>query len=253
MAEITKSDEVIKKIQEFDNYLNQSLEVLKSLRKIREDVDNQNKMLSQKREEMTRFENDMSAFWDKAKTVSQEIDKILSPIRKEKEELERLDNKITDRLAQLDVAIQTKIEQGLLVQAETQKAFQKQIEYVIDATRKELDSKIADFLYKQNALVSNLSQQIDSYQRLSESLKSNLESQNQQIKHLESENTELLNIIESIKQLLDKQRQDFSTTLDELQERHIQKLEKENAEMKSVLNELATKFNNMKFKKILGL
>jgi predicted nucleic acid-binding Zn-ribbon protein len=124
---------------------------------------------------------------------------------------------------------------------------------VIETNRKELDSKIADFLYKQNALVSNLSQQIDSYQRLTESLKSNLESQNQQIKHLETENSELRNIIESIKQLLEKQRQDFSTALDELREKHIEKLENENTEMKSELNALTTKFNNIKFKKLLGL
>lgn len=253
MAEITKSDDVIKKIKEFDTYLSQSSEVLKSLHRIREDVENQTHLLSQKREELTRFESDLSAFRDKAKTVSQEIDKILSPIRKEKEELERLDNKLTVGLARLDDIIQTKIEQGLMVQAETQKAFQTQIENVVDVTRKELDSKIADFLYKQNALVSNLSQQIDSYQRLTESLKSTLENQNQQITYLQTKNSELQNVIESIKQLLEKQSQDFSGALDELRGTHIQQLEKENAEMKSVLNELTTKFNNMKFKKILGL
>jgi DNA repair ATPase RecN len=109
MAEITKSDDVIKKIKEFDTYLSQSSEVLKSLHRIKKDVEKQNQFLSQKREELTQFENDISALLNKAKTVSQEIDKILSPIRKEKEELERIDNNLTDGLARLDDTIRTKM------------------------------------------------------------------------------------------------------------------------------------------------
>lgn len=220
MAEITKSEDVIKKIQEFDNYLSQIKDILSSLREIREDAKKENHALLQKREELTSFENDLLALKEKALAFSQKTEELLLPIRKEKEELE---------------------------------VFQTKIENRIGETRKELDSKMADFLYKQNALVSNLSQQIDSYQRLTESLKSNLGSQNQQIKHLETENSELRNIIESIKQLLEKQRQDFSTDLDELREKHIEKLENENTEMKSELNALTTKFNNIKFKKLLGL
>jgi len=220
MAEITKSEDVIKKIQEFDNYLVQLKDALCSLREIRDDAVKQTQSLSQKREELTSFENDLLALKEKALAFSQKTEEILLPIRKEKEELE---------------------------------VFQTKIENRIGETRKELDSKMADFLYKQNALVSNLSQQIDSYQRLTESLKSNLQSQSQHITNLQTENSELRNGVESIKQLLETLSQDFSKSLDELREMHIQKLEKENAEMKAVLNELTTKFNNMKFKKILGL
>jgi len=41
--------------------------------------------------------------------------------------------------------------------------------------------------------------------------------------------------------------------LKELREDHILNLEKENAQMKSALNDLSTKLSNIKFKKLLGL
>ena len=293
MAEITSSDGVIKKIQEFDEYLDQSMEVLRSLRGIKEDVEKQSLSFAQKSEQLSQYEKNLSTLWEKAQIVSQEIDEILSPIRKEKDELQRLDKKITEGLAEQDATIRSTIEQGLNVQAElirqemvklnqvqtkfhqradaffksflkytnkelekhrdAQQAFQTKIGEGIEATRKEMESRIADFLYKQNALVVNLSQQIDSYQRLTESLKSALDMQSRQIAHLESQNSEHRQAAENIKRDLKQQGGEFDTKLKELREDHILNLEKENAQMKSALNDLSTKLNNIKFKKLLGL
>ena len=293
MAEITSSDGVIKKIQEFDEYLDQSMEVLRSLRGIKEDVEKQSLSFAQKSEQLSQYEKNLSTLWEKAQIVSQEIDEILSPIRKEKDELQRLDKKITEGLAEQDATIRSTIEQGLNVQAElirqemvklnqvqtkfhqradaffksflkytnkelekhrdAQQAFQTKIGEGIEATRKEMESRIADFLYKQNALVVNLSQQIDSYQRLTESLKSALDMQSRQIAHLESQNSEHRQAAENIKRDLKQQGGEFDTKLKELREDHILNLEKENAQMKSALNDLSTKLSNIKFKKLLGL
>ena len=293
MAEITSSDGVIKKIQEFDEYLDQSMEVLRSLRGIKEDVEKQSLSFAQKSEQLSQYEKNLSTLWEKAQIVSQEIDEILSPIRKEKDELQRLDKKITEGLAEQDATIRSTIEQGLNVQAElirqemvklnqaqtefhqradaffksflkyankelekhrdAQQAFQTKIDEATEATRKEMESKIADFLYKQNALVVNLSQQIDSYQRLTESLKSALDIQSRQVAYLESQNSEHRQAAENIKRDLKQQGGEFDTKLKELREDHILNLEKENAQMKSALNDLSTKLSNIKFKKLLGL
>ena len=271
MAEITSSDGVIKKIQEFDEYLDQSMEVLRSLRGIKEDVEKQSLSFSQKSEQLSQYEKNLSTLREKAQIVSQEIDEILSPIRKEKDELQRLDKKITEGLAEQDATIRSTIEQGLNVQAElirqemvklnqaqtefhqradaffksflkyankelekhrdAQQAFQTKIDEATEATRKEMESKIADFLYKQNALVVNLSQQIDSYQRLTESLKSALDMQSRQIAHLESQNSEHRQAAENIKRDLKQQGGEFDTKLKELREDHILNLEKENAQI----------------------
>jgi chromosome segregation ATPase len=293
MAEITSSDGVIKKIQEFDEYLDQSMEVLRSLRGIKEDVEKQSLSFSQKSEQLSQYEKNLSTLREKAQIVSQEIDEILSPIRKEKDELQRLDKKITEGLAEQDATIRSTIEQGLNVQAElirqemvklnqaqtefhqradaffksflkyankelekhrdAQQAFQTKIDEATEATRKEMESRIADFLYKQNALVVNLSQQIDSYQRLTESLKSALDMQSRQIAHLESQNSEHRQAAENIKRDLKQQGREFDTKLKELCEDHILNLEKENAQMRAALNDLSTKLSNIKFKKLLGL
>jgi chromosome segregation ATPase len=293
MAEITNSDAVIKKIQEFDEYLDQSMEVLRSLRGIKEDVEKQSLSFAQKSEQLNQYEKNLSTLWEKAQMVSQEIDEILSPIRKEKDELQSLDQRITEGLAEQDATIRSRIEQGLNVQAElirqemvklnqtqtefhqradaffksflkyankelekhrnAEQAFQTKIGEGIEATRKEMESKIADFLYKQNALVVNLSQQIDSYQRLTESLKSALDMQSRQIAYLESQNSEHRQAVGNIKRDLKQQGGEFDTKLKELREDHILNLEKENAQMKSVLNDISAKLSNMKFKKLLGL
>jgi len=293
MAEITSSDGVIKKIQEFDEYLDQSMEVLRSLRGIKEDIEKQSISFVQKSEQLSQYEKNLSTLWEKAQIVSQEIDEILSPIRKEKDELQRLDKKITEGLAEQDATIRSTIEQGLNVQAElirqemvklnqtqtefhqradaffksflkyankelekhhdAQQAFQTKIGEGIEATRKEMESRIADFLYKQNALVANLSQQIDSYQRLTESLKSALDTQSRKITYLESKNSEHRQAVENIKRDLKQQGEEFDTKLKELREDHILNLEKENAQMKVELNDLSTKLSNIKFKKLLGL
>lgn len=293
MAEITSSEGVIKKIQEFDEYLDQSMEVLRSLRGIKEDVEKQSLSFAQKSEQLSQYEKNLSTLWEKAQNVSQEINEILSPIRKEKDELQRLDEKITEGLAEQDVTIRSTIEQGLSVQAElirqemvklnqaqtefhqradaffksflkyankelekqhdAQQTFQNKLGEAIETTRKEMESKIADFLYKQNALVVNLSQQIDSYQRLTESLRSTLEVQTGKITYLESENSEHRQATESTKRDLKQQGEEFDTKLRQLREDHVLNLEKENAQMKSALNDLSTKLSNIKFKKLLGL
>jgi chromosome segregation ATPase len=293
MAEITNSDAVIKKIQEFDQYLDQSMELLRSLRGIKEDVEKQSLLFAQKSEQLSQYEKNLSTLLDKVQIASQEIDQILSPIRKEKDELQSLDKRITERLAEQDATIRSTIDQGLKVQGElirqevvklnrtqtefhqraddffksflkysnkelekhrdAQQAFQTKIGEGIEANRKEMESRIADFLYKQNALVVNLSQQIDSYQRLTESLKSALDMQSRQIVHLESQNSEHRQAVESVERDLTQQSEEFDTKLKELREDHILNLEKETSQLKSALNDLSTKLSNIKFKKLLGL
>lgn len=286
MAEITSSDSVIKKLQEFDKYVSQSLEVLKTLRGIKDDVEKLNHSISEKKNELSRYEQELATFLKKAELVSKQADTILSPMLREKGELERLGKNLTDGLARLDSTLEGKIEEGLALHSELVKkeldglaqekkelqeqadaffknilknserahtklseshiTFQEKVNESIKTVHKEIDTQIADFLYKQNALVSNLSQQIDSYQRLTDSLKSSIDTQSNQIGHLENQNTEL-------RQTIERQSQEFTTKLVELRDGKVQQLEKDITQMKSTLNEVSAKLNNMKFKKILGL
>lgn len=286
MAEITSSDGVIKKLQEFDKYVSQSLEVLKALRGIKDDVEKLNYFISEKKNELSRYEQELTTFLKKAESVSKEADAILSPMLREKEELERLDKNLTDGLAKLDSTLEGKIEEGLALHSELVKkeldnlaqekkelqersdaffknilknlerehaklsedhiTFRETVKESIKTVRKDIDTQIADFLYKQNALVSNLSQQIDSYQRLTDSLKSSIDKQSNQIAHLENQNMEL-------RQTIERQSQEFTTKVVELREGKVQQLERDITQMKPTLKEVSAKFNNMKFKKLLGL
>jgi hypothetical protein len=51
----------------------------------------------------------------------------------------------------------------------------------------------------------------------------------------------------------EKQKQEYEAAIKELREKTIKNLEKETAQIKSVLNAAVAKLNNVKFKKILGL
>lgn len=286
MAEITSSDGVIKKLQEFDKYVGQSLEVLKALRGIKEDAETLTRSISEKKSHLAMYEQELSAILKKAESVSKQADAIIAPMLKEKEELERLDKKLTEGLTRLDATLESKIEEGLTLHSElvkkemgrliqerkelqeqadaffknilknsetelaklleTQERYQVTVNESILTIRKEIETQIADFLYKQNALVSNLSQQIDSYRRLTESLKSSIEKQSNQISHLENQNAEL-------QQTIEKQNKEFADRLSDLRDGKVQLLEKDIMQMKTTLNDVTTKLNNMKFKKILGL
>lgn len=238
MAEITNSKSIIEKIKEFDKCVEQSLETLKTLRKIRNDAEKLTKDLSRSKNELDRHEKALLDSLQKAQNVSGKITQILSPILKEKEELERLDRQLSTGITEAENRLQRKVEKGLtenleLVQTgldqikDEKRKFVSKIEKKTEETRKELDGKIVEFLYKQNALVSNLTQQIDSYQRLTDS-------QSQKVTRLETENINLKSRLET-------------------NESHIQRLEKESAEFNGRLNEIVEKMSGIRFKGILGL
>ncbi len=231
MGEITSSDALVTKLQEFDKYVTQSFELLKTLKDIKDDVQKLSVSLSEKKKEVSRYESELWALQQKIQSISNDAEKITAPLLKERTELAKMSKKLADAIAQLDGTIQVRIQEGLANLSGSQNEFQEKVREYIRTFRKETESQTTDFLYKQNALVSNLSQQIDSYQRLTESLKIGVENQSNQIRELQEQSTELRQSIEA----------------------QSKRFEKETAQLRSEISELTAKLSNMKFKRILGI
>ena len=231
MAEITSAEGIIKKLKEFDRYVTQSFEVLKTLKGMKEDGQKLSASISDKKKQLERYELELLDLQKKTESVSKDADTILAPMLKEKAELTKLNKKLTEGIAQLGATIQVKIEEGLVRLSESQNEFQEKVREYIRSFRKETDSQTTDFLNKQNALVSNLAQQIDSYQRLTESLRISADAQSNQIRELKEQNA---------KEKLANEEQS-------------QRLEKQIIELKTEVGELSTRLSNMKFKRILGM
>lgn len=282
MTEILNAVDVLNRVHELDNYISQSLDVLKSLRVTKDDAEKIYQSLSLKMDELVRREQDFSDYLKTIQVVSQKADAIMSPIVQGKEELERLDKKVNEQLETIGGEIEKTIGSVTERLSGDQKALEEKLNDLVATLRKESEAINADVLRQQQEALTSLSQQIEAHQNASdahqgvldthratmEKHQTALEGQSKKVEQLRKDVAELVGAVQESKANLEKQRQEFAdslkkihdeqklefeTALTELREKHIKVLEKDDAQIKTALNGVIKKLSNVKFKKMLGL
>ena len=213
MNETTHSDDVKKSLQELNSYLSESTGILKSIRTMKEDAEKIVAALSQKKDELSRHEQDIVDYLEKIKLVWQKAEALLSPIQAEKEQLEVLDRKVAEALSGIDGAIQQKVDLLSGGLSGKQQALETELHESLAALRKELETSSADSVHAQHALVDKLSQRIDGAQQEMDTQKTVLDGLGNTVKKMGADDTELRRAAEGIKATLEKNRHDSDSAL----------------------------------------
>lgn len=275
MTELVHSDDAANRIQELDTYISQALDALKSLRSMKEDADKIIGSLSQKKDELGRHEQDLAEYLKKLQLVSQKAEMLLTPIVDQKQELDTLGKKLSEGITGIEGVVQQKVDAAAEKLDGRISALEGELQTTSESLRKGIETNIADLLKKEDALVKNLSQRIDNCQTVGNSQKLALEGQGKLIERLGKDAVDLRGTIQNLKGMMEKQKEDFkgvvakqqeefggqlekqkqdlNGAIAELNEKHVKALEKEYAQVKSVLNAVVAKLENVKFKKLLGL
>ena len=275
MTEIVHSDDVLHRAQELESYVNLSEETLKSLRIMKQEADNIIKSLAQRKDELSRHEQDLVEYLKKLQLVSQKADALLTPITDQKLELESLTKKLDEGIAGIEGVVQQKVEPLVQTLDTKLKGLEERLGTTNETLQNSLEVKAAEFHQKQDELAKELSQRIDGCEKQAGVQKAALEEEGRTVEHEAKDISGLRKSLQELKEMLDKQKEEFKSvaekqgeelkgllekqkgeltgSLSELNEKHIKNLEKENAQIKSALNAIIAKLGNVKFKKLLGL
>jgi chromosome segregation ATPase len=275
MTDITQLDELFDKAKELESYIGQSQIVLKTLITAKEDAGTIIRSLSQKQDELTRLQQDISGYLKTLQTISQKAEALLNPMRDQKKELEILTKKVEEGISGFDGLVQQRL--GELTEGvETKlKDLAATLDSSVATARTNLDAGIADLLQKQDALAKNISQRIEKGEKTAEAQRAVLEQQKVILDQERKEVAETRKAIQDLKGMLEKYKEDLhgamakqkeelnaladrhhqelSAAIKELSDKHVKVLEKDNAQIKSTLNSIISKLENVKFKKLLGL
>lgn len=227
MAEIIDSEKIRQSLIAFDGYIKQSIEILQTLKGIKDDSEKMFSALQVKDKIVSQIEGNLKKLQEDAKNITDKLSQfkenkakeITDFINKHRQEAETFKSEIVKFKEQNSHEITDFINkyanevdsQFAKINSENNN-FKTQIKEAIDSAKKDNDKQISDFLYKQNALVSNLNQQIDSYHKLTETLKVAIESQAEEIKSLKNISDKDQKQIE----LLKAQNIDFKNRLGEI-------------------------------------
>ena len=275
MAEALQSDDVLNKARELETYITQYQVALKALRTMQEEADKIVSSLHQKKDELSRHEQDLVEYLKKLQLVSQKADAVLTPIVDQKQELETVRKKLEEGIASFDGMIEQKIEPRATKLEERITALIDEFHASHETLQKTMEAGVVELRKNHDAMLTKLSQRIDSCEKVEGSQKSILEGDRQTIQKEEKEIGELRNALRELKNLIEKQSQQLQAQADkqqsevaalmeklkgelggiisELNDKHIKVLEKESAQYKSTINALVSKLGNVKFKKLLGL
>lgn len=279
MSETLESDDVINRAHELETYVTQYQVALKALRTMQDEVDEIVSSLHQKKDELSRHEQDLVDYLKKLQLVSQKADAVLTPIVEQKQELEALTKKVEEGIAGLDGMIQERTDPRL-------KDLEAKFDELISTLRTESTAKVTEVLKNQERIFKNLAQRIDANVQGATTLKGALEEEKRVVDQGKKDAVEMRKTIQDLKVLVEKQgqalkhefdrqtgeikaalgkqkeelttlteqrRQEIDAALTELREKHVKVLEKDEAQLKSTLNALISKLGNVKFKKLLGL
>jgi chromosome segregation ATPase len=286
MADILQFDDVVNRAQELETYITQYQVALKALHAMKEEADKIVGTLHQKKDELSRHEQDLVEYLKKLQLVSQKADALLTPIVDQKKELETLGNKLEEGIAGIDGIV----DQRLKTVVEPLQAKLQELEAGLGTAtaelRKDVETTVADLGRKQDELVKDLSERIEGSENVARSHTTALEAQNKAAEQARKNAAELQKVLQDLKGVVEKQRQEFkglmerqheelksllakqkeeesalveqrrkelSDMIGELSEKRIKVLEKDDAQLKSTLNAVIAKLGNVKFKKILGL
>jgi ABC-type transporter Mla subunit MlaD len=286
MAETVHSDDILHRAQELETYVTLSEETLKSLRVMKQEADKIVSSLGHKKDELSRHEQDLVDYLKKLQMVSQKADALLTPMTDQQQELDGLSKKLAEGIAGIDAIIQQKM--GPLVEELGNKVnvLEDEFHTTNEKFHKGLDGSVVEVIQKEDAVVKNLSQRVDGYEKFAGVQKAALEEQKHTVEHEGKDIVELRKALQELKAAAEKHKQEFksltdkqneelrelvgkqkeeitalveqrhrelSGTVSELHEKHIKILEKDGAQVKSTLNAIIAKLGNVKFKKILGL
>lgn len=279
MSDSMQLDDVINRAQELETYVTQYQVALKALRSMKDDADKILGSLHQKKDELSRHEQDLIGYLKKLQLVTQKADTLLTPMTEQKDQLELLAKKLEAGISGLDATVQQKME-PLVNGLETKIGEQ------IGGLRTEFEESVTALLKKQEEVVKGLSQRFETDEKGTGTLKAAVDEERKMIEHGTKEAAELRKTLQELKAavvqqkqefkgelnrqseefksmaekqkeelnaLMEKRRQDVETSLTELREKHIKVLEKDEAQIKSTLNAIISKLGNVKFKKLLGL
>ncbi|MBU4321475.1 MAG: hypothetical protein L6246_08470 [Thermodesulfovibrionales bacterium] len=223
MAEIIDSEKIRQKLKDFDNFIQQSIATLEALKRIKDDAQKMFSDMQNKKGQISAIEDRLKELLAEGENVTQEIKS--SKIKAEKEvknfieeysnEANSLNFFVKLRKQEIDKFL-SDTKQELLQFVESKlnelESFKSQIKDHVDSSMQKAEKGIADFLYKQNALISNLNQQIDSYHKLIETTKDNLNAQVKEIEGLKNTHEEHRKLIES----LTSQNAEIKTKMEEI-------------------------------------
>jgi chromosome segregation ATPase len=216
MAEIIDSEKIREKLKEFDKYIQQAIDMAGMLKGIKDDTQKIFSELQSKKGQLSIIEDKLTEFFAKGEKVSDKIEslkkegeKIEGFINVRKQEIEQY---LSDTKQQQDDSINIKFheiksevvklyeekEKEIDALKQDTEVFKEQISELITNYQQKADKEMTDFLYKQNALVSNLNQQIDSYHKLTETMKDNLDAQAKEIEGLKNMSEKHRKLIESL-------------------------------------------------------
>lgn len=279
MSETLQPDDVISRAQELETYISQYQIALKALRAMQDEANKVVGSLHQKKDELSRHEEDLLAYLKKLQLVSEKADAVLTPVADQRQQLDALSKKLEEGVAGLDGMVQQRI--GPLL-----KELETKIGESLTALRKEFEESVAAVLKRQEEIVKSLSQRFEVDEKGTGTLKVTVEEEKRMIEQGTKEAGELRKTLQELKGLVDKQKLEFKGELNrqseefksmaekqkeelsalmekrrqeidgivtELRDKHIKILEKDDAQIKSTLNALISKLGNVKFKKLLGL
>ncbi len=275
MTDLPHAADVMNRVQELDNYISQSLDVLKSLQNTKKDADKILGSIAQLKDELGRREQDLSTYIKTLQLVSEKANVILSPILQAKADLEQLEKKLNEAVGGIPEEVARQIGTFADEVRGERKMFEDRLNESLPALRKDFESAVADLLRQQREITDSVTKQIKDLQQNLETqhsalqkLETTIKGQADKAEQLKKEDATLQHGIHDVKDLLEKMRQEFTESLknlkteqkkefegalSELNEKHIKILEKDDAQIKTALNGIIKKLSNVKFKKMLGL
>lgn len=216
MAEIVDSEKIRQKLKEFDVYIQQSIDTIKALKVIKDDSQKIFSDMKDKKEIFSKIENNLIELQGKSINIYRELLKFKDDKESQIGDLITRYKKEADSISSLIQNKQQEFEKFLSdIQKQWEDSFRIKLDEFkneISNYREKIDKQITDFLYKQNALISNLNQQIDSYQKLTNTLKGTIEAQSEEIKGLKHTSQEHKRQID----LLNTENINFKTKLEEI-------------------------------------
>ncbi len=269
MADITQLDELFDKAKDLESYVGQSQIILKSLITAKEDATVIIRSLSQKQDELTRLQGDISGYLKSLQALSQKADAILSPMGDQKKELDELSKKVNEGISGIDGLIQEHLGEFARKFETKMMDLTTMMDTAAATSKKNLDTGIADLVQKQEALAKNLAQRLEKEEKTAaETLRAGVEQEKKESAELRKTIQDLKGTLDRFKEdvqkvmakqkeetdaLAEKRYQELNAAVKELSDKHIKVLEKDSTQLKSSLNAIISKLGNVKFKKLLGL
>jgi chromosome segregation ATPase len=269
MPDITQLDDLFEKAKEIESYVGQSQIILKSLITAKEDAGAIIRSLSQKQDELTHLQGDISGYLQTLQSLSQKAEAVLNPMGDQKKELDALSKKVDEGVSGIDGLIQQRLGEFSKKLESKLMDLTTMMDTAAATSKKNLDAGIADLVQKQDALAKNLTQRIEKEEKTSaDTLKAATEQEKKETAELRKAIQDLKGLLDRFREdvqkvmakqkeeldaLADKRHQELSATVKELSDKHIKVLEKDSAQIKSTLNSVISKLGNVKFKKLLGL